>query len=521
MATWRTRKVEDRNVHFRIDEKPRPRIEKTVHYSQFSKDAATKHLHRIADSLPEDETKRDRKVVGELEGEVRSVLERVAETTNVDQMLLALGKYSGTLGDYSPFNSVLISMQDQNATIVRNAHEWKLFGRELKKNANGIVILHPIGIARKGMPGEILHFIQKKRSEGLTDEEIESQIAGRFPNHVHPAHIFGTGKVYDISQTKLNGKPGAPNAEVKFRRASQLYEVLKKVAGQHYKVEEGTITTGALGYTQHTSEGDRIRVMKVPTENVNTLHTLVHELSHARLEHTTSKQPYGINETEAELSAFLVGKHFGFDFDKDSAAYIKGWLRDAKKKTGMALGEESIDRAMNVARWIITQTEANSTDIIVKDTLKHQLETDASVYSPKAFKSGVVSWGGVPVTHIQFLGFTANPDFWDPSKNTHYSAAQLRDLAAVDRRYKGKVWNANRLPKGFRLAGAPGGDFFLAYSDSEVKDVTSFRGPITILRSGKLYSFREKGDKIRNGRELEREYPLPAERERREIAAVV
>ena len=99
--------------------------------------------------------------------------------------------------------------------------------------------------------------------------------------------------------------------------------------------------------------------MKIPDEDVNVLHTLIHEMSHARLEHLYRKDlPRGIAESEAELSTYLVGAHFGFDFKDDSAAYIKGWLDDAKK-TGNGLGKENLDRVMNNARWLINELTLN------------------------------------------------------------------------------------------------------------------------------------------------------------------
>ena len=95
--------------------------------------------------------------------------------------------------------------------------------------------------------------------------------------------------------------------------------------------------------------------MKIPGEDVNVLHTLMHEMSHARLEHLYRNDiPSGIAESEAELSTYLVGAHFGFDFKEDSAAYIKGWLDDAKSK-GNGLGKENLDRVMNNARWLINE----------------------------------------------------------------------------------------------------------------------------------------------------------------------
>jgi hypothetical protein len=95
--------------------------------------------------------------------------------------------------------------------------------------------------------------------------------------------------------------------------------------------------------------------MKIPGEDVNVLHTLIHEMSHARLEHLYRKDlPRGLAESEAELSTYLVGAHFGFDFRDDSAAYIKGWLDNAKSQ-GKDLGKENLDRVMNNARWLINE----------------------------------------------------------------------------------------------------------------------------------------------------------------------
>ena len=97
-----------------------------------------------------------------------------------------------------------------------------------------------------------------------------------------------------------------------------------------------TVAVGLVANTQYQgnamSEGQKIVVMKIPGEDVNVLHTLIHEMSHARLEHRYREDlPRGLAESEAELSTYLVGAHFGFDFREDSAAYIKGWLDDAKK----------------------------------------------------------------------------------------------------------------------------------------------------------------------------------------------
>ena len=290
----------------------------------------------------------------QLEKQAWDMLGDLSKITSVDRLLLQMKKYSGTLGDYSGFNSVLIYMQNQDATIVRSANEWKYFGRELKDDARSISILYPVGTPKKDGPGKVKDFIEKKRKEGLDDEAIDQLVREKFNlERTGVTHVFSTGTVYDISQTSpIPGKMKPVEQDI---RATQLYSTLKKIAKEHYTVEEDTIFNGARGYTAHSGEGQKIVVMKIPGEDENVLHTLIHEMSHARLEHLYRKDlPRGLAESEAELSTYIVGSHFGFNFKDDSAAYIKGWLDDAKAK-GSNRGKEIIDRVMNNAGWLINE----------------------------------------------------------------------------------------------------------------------------------------------------------------------
>lgn len=290
----------------------------------------------------------------QLEKQAWNLLGDLSKITTVDQLLLQMRKYSGTLGDYSGFNSLLIGMQDLGATIVRSLNEWKYFGREVNDGALPISVLYPVGVAHKDGPGKVKDFIEKKRSEGLSDEAIEELVREKFNlSGGGFTRVFSTGKVYDISQTTpIPGKSKPVEEDIK---AASLYNTLKKIAREHYTVEESTIDNGARGYTAHSGEGQKIVVMKIPGEDVNVLHTLIHEMSHARLEHLYRKVlPRGLAESEAELSTYLVGAHFGFNFREDSAAYIKGWLDDAKSE-GKDLGKENLDRVMNNARWLINE----------------------------------------------------------------------------------------------------------------------------------------------------------------------
>ena len=132
------------------------------------------------------------------------------------------------------------------------------------------------------------------------------------------------------------------------RPAIPLWQVC---SASNYRVTEDPYSNGRGFTAQDPEHGQRINVMKIPGENVQALRTLLHELSHAKLEHVYGKGgTRGVQESEAELSAWLAGKHFGYDF-KDSSPYIKGWSSSQDFK------EENVDRSMKTAAWIIKNVD--------------------------------------------------------------------------------------------------------------------------------------------------------------------
>lgn len=296
------------------------------------------------------------KSAGQLQKQAWDILGGLSNITSMDKLLLSLRKYSGLLGSFSGANAMLIIGQDPNATVVRSATEWKYFGREVKPGAEKLSVIFPVGIPSKAGAGKIKDFIEKRREEGLSDETISQMVKEKFNTQQHEAFMFGVGSVYDIKDTEpIPGKAQKPESET--IKARQFYKDLKEVAKKHYVVEENSEPSmdNALGYSSHsTEEGTKIVVMKVPGEDLNQLHTLIHEMSHARLHGEDSKLTRGMREAEAELSTYLVGEHFGFDFRDDSATYIKAWL-DNPSTGAKTMSKEAIDRAMNNARWVINQ----------------------------------------------------------------------------------------------------------------------------------------------------------------------
>lgn len=288
-----------------------------------------------------------------LENLARGQIKRASLATSVDQMLLHLEKYTGLIGSYSSFNAILIKTQDPDATVVRSKSDWEAYGYKVKDGSVPIRILYPVVNGKHVSNGKMMEYINKLRNQGLSDEAIDAKVREKYPNTRITTHTFGVTEVYDKRSTEPI--PGKKQINVYDRdsemKAQTLYSYLKDVASSNYRVTEEPYARGRGFTAQDPEHGQRINVMKIPGENVQALRTLLHELSHAKLEHVYGKGgTRGVQESEAELSAWLVGKHFGYDF-KDSAPYIKGWSSQQEFK------EDNIDRSMNTAAWIIKNVD--------------------------------------------------------------------------------------------------------------------------------------------------------------------
>ena len=85
--------------------------------------------------------------------------------------------------------------------------------------------------------------------------------------------------------------------------------------------------------------------LNTPGENVA---TLIHELTHATLHQKGStkkkSEEYAKQELEAEMTAFVVSKHYGIDTQERSVPYIAQWTKNAKifdddKEMSQSLGK--------------------------------------------------------------------------------------------------------------------------------------------------------------------------------------
>ena len=232
---------------------------------------------------------------------------------------------------YSFNNTLLIAMQCPGATRLAGFQSWKKFGRHVKKGEKGIKVIAPTPF--------------KKTVEEDGDEKVI--VVPRYK-------VVST---YDISQTE--GKP-LPSIATPLTGNMERYDDFMAALAQVSPVPIGfgDISGSAHGY--YDLKEKRIAVREGMSEQ-QTLKTLIHEVSHAKLHDFDLKAPPDERpdidrqtmECQAEAVAFVCCERFGLDTSGYSFGYIAGW------SSGRELKElrSSLEIIRNTAAEIIDSVE--------------------------------------------------------------------------------------------------------------------------------------------------------------------
>ena len=203
---------------------------------------------------------------------------------------------SSRFHNYSLGNQLLIAMQRPDATQVAGFHAWLKLGRHVVKGEKGIKIMVPL--ARKV----------------ANDEGEEERRVTR----------FGTGHVFDVSQTDGEPLPTLAVPTLEGEAGQELWEGLSRFAAAERLavsvIEPERLPRETMGYfTPATGE----IVVGAYSQRQRTK-TLAHELGHyvARVDDRAE------NECIAEGIAYVVCAHFGIDTGERSFPYVAGWAKD-------------------------------------------------------------------------------------------------------------------------------------------------------------------------------------------------
>ena len=210
--------------------------------------------------------------------QINQQVQELASATDAARMSEEMLRYLDAFSRfhrYSLYNAWLILMTRPDATHVAGFRQWNSFNRFVRKGERGIPILAPIWV----------------KQENQDQEDVKLALRG-----------FKVAYVFDISQTDGEPLPEPPDWK-KPEKNAFLNERLMAFAHEHgISITEKVLA----GETQGISMGGSIEID--PSAGSS---TVVHELAHELMLHHGSELPTSIKELEAELTAFVVCRHFG------------------------------------------------------------------------------------------------------------------------------------------------------------------------------------------------------------------
>lgn len=294
--------------------------------------------------------------VKELSLKLEQGLKEVFDSDNYKNYLNTMAKFH----NYSVNNTLLINQQKPDATLVAGFDAWaRNFDRHVKKGEKGISIIAPAPFkTMKDVP--IINpetgdpYLKKDGSPMTRKEEVTIP-------------YFKVTKVFDISQTYGKELPtlGIGELEGNVEKAKDFIESLKKTSP--VPIVFGETAGESKGFYSPVSDSITI---KDGMSDAQTIKTMVHEISHAKLHNPEmlkegESKSKGTIEMEAESVAYIVCKHFNIDTDDYSFGYIAGWSEG--KDTDEL--KKSMNTIRDTAGEIINRVEGSMRQL-EKDHLK-------------------------------------------------------------------------------------------------------------------------------------------------------
>lgn len=248
---------------------------------------------------------------------------QAGKSETLKRYLAAMGRFH----HYSFSNSMLIAIQNPNATHVAGFRRWLQLGRHVRKGEKGIGILAPL--------------VYRKRDEDSAPDE----------NKGSSIHGFKVVHVFDISQTDgeelpefaaISGDPG---------ELLPALEQMVRESGIELQYEE--LPNGTFG----VSRQGRIAIT-TGLSPAETFSVLVHETAHEWMHNGEQRKALDktVRETEAEAVAFVVCQAFGLDCSTQSSDYIQLYRGSATTLS------ESLDRIQKTATRIIETLSQSTTE---------------------------------------------------------------------------------------------------------------------------------------------------------------
>lgn len=292
------------------------------------------------------------------------------------EMMAPIIKFKQAQGPAFSFNNcVLIWIQDPEAKMVKSRYNWKEANRTIKPGAPAICLWYPHGkklfSTEELKRAAKLEWLQKNgfiRKVGMSQQEIDAVANGlrvgekeklrKYLNQFDPTKDVTftlEPNWFDVRFTEqmedkedligsiddIESIPWYDGVSEETEQSAKLYDaVLGAIEKTGIRVTYGS--EESLGGARGVSKGGNIEVIKDAPKTPGAVSTLVHEFSHEFLhqKYLKNKDEYsrffvgtdagrGMVEQQAEISAWIVMRNFGYDM-KTAVNYAGIWGADDK-----------------------------------------------------------------------------------------------------------------------------------------------------------------------------------------------
>lgn len=237
-------------------------------------------------------------------------------------------KFMAKMYDYSPRNIAMMQDQYPGALFVGSKDKFKELGFNVLDDQKPINILAPNPVTYIKLPDNKMKqykYATKEEKQKVKDNELDTV----------KKMYYKLSPVYDVTQTDAKPKdyPSIyPNARMELEMDNPKFAERLKNANIKYldtlgiPVNEENFSKNGMGVAKgYFSPGANViglNKLNTPSENVK---TLMHETAHAVMHKHDRETPTNIKELEAELTSFVVNKHYGIDTSDFTIPYIANW----------------------------------------------------------------------------------------------------------------------------------------------------------------------------------------------------
>ncbi|MCC4121556.1 ArdC-like ssDNA-binding domain-containing protein [Lactococcus lactis] len=268
----------------------------------------------------------------------QQALDAVKKHTHSPEDVKELLNFMSRFPERSFRNQLLIEEQFPGATACLGRAALKKEGIYIKKGEQGNKIF--VRKTVKGFYEKGRGFVREAEATPEDKKQIES---GQIEVIKKPYYTIE--KVFDITQTQLKPEDYPkifPNRVFDFqldkKGQTELQDGIQAVANnigiQIRDMTESEIYQRELGqahgaYVHNEFTGQEEIVMNTRNTPTQHLATSIHELAHARM-HKFSELDTATKELQAEMTSYIVCKHFGMDTSEKAIPYIATWTKNGQ-----------------------------------------------------------------------------------------------------------------------------------------------------------------------------------------------